>query len=209
MIEIRGSFRFVGVNGSFILEAGGLEEFEFAAIAGEGTFEAIGMEAEGRGRERLGFEGGEGARSAAEGGGLSGEVGRDAIDVFVDEVGFEVEGSEEFPMSGGEVEDTEGFGKADGLVGAMKFVEEVGEGIGAFAFDERGGGGEAMVNGVLGGDGFAGGGDGSAGLGSVEAGGGDLFFGAGGERHGELGSPFRFEITKHGERRLGVAWGSD
>ncbi len=89
-----------------------------------------------------------------------------------EETGFYGGDAAEAPEGGGEDFDEVGFEGGGGLELGEEGGSEGGEFFGGFGGEEDSFGVEAVLEGVLGGAGFAGGGGGAAGFGSVQAGGG-------------------------------------
>ena len=97
-----------------------------------------------------------------------------------EEAGLEAGGAQENVLGEGHALEGEEFLGVDGLVDGDEVGSEMGDFVEVFEADDgEGGGGEAVLAGVLGGAGFAFGGARSGGLGGVGAVGGELFFGDG------------------------------
>lgn len=96
--------------------ANGLEGEEVAEMTFNSDFEsgvdfAKSGEVEGLGLEGFEGEGGAEGRGGVDGGKL--------VDLAIDEFGFDVGGTEEFPLSGGDVVDAELFGGAGGGISGV------------------------------------------------------------------------------------------
>jgi len=120
------------------------------------------------------------------------------IETGGEEAGFEARGAEEGLLGEGDALDGEEFLGVDGLVDGEEVGAEMGDFLKIFEADDgEGGGGEAVLAGVLSGTGLALGGGGSGGMGSVGAIGGELFGGDGFAGAGHVGPPAQ-EVARRG-----------
>jgi len=111
------------------------------------------------------------------------------IETGGEEAGFETRGAEEGLLGEGDALDGEELLGVDGLVDGEEVGAEMGDFLELFEADDgKGGGGEAVLAGVLSGTGLSLGRDGAGGMGGVGAIGGELFRGDGfaGAGHVEL-----------------------